>query len=137
MAHVDGQRLNLLYGGAGATLERLHQARALLGPVVGVTYGLTEASVIIAGMPGKASAIDANLGSAGRAGPLTRLAVMGQGGQLCAPREMGEIVARGDLLMSGYLDMPTETEAVLSGGWLRTGDVGYLAERGHPHFAAR
>ena len=122
---------NLLYGGAGATLERLHQARALLGPVVGVTYGLTEAPVIIAGMPGKASAVDANLGSAGCAGPLTRLAVMGQGGRLCAPRELGEIVARGDLLMTGYLDMPAETEAVMAGGWLRTGDVGYLDERGY------
>ena len=122
---------NLLYGGAGATLERLHQARALLGPVVGVTYGLTEAPVIIAGMPGQASAVDANLGSAGCAGPLTRLAVMGQGGQLCAPREMGEIVARGDLLMTGYLDMPAETAAVMADGWLRTGDVGYLDERGY------
>ncbi|MHA7599873.1 class I adenylate-forming enzyme family protein [Alicycliphilus sp. T452] len=122
---------NLLYGGAGATLERLHQARALLGPVVGVTYGLTEAPTIIAGMPGRASAIDANLGSAGRAGPLMQLAVMGQGNQLCAPHELGEIVARGDLLMSGYLDMPAETEAAMSGGWLRTGDVGYLDDRGY------
>jgi acyl-CoA synthetase (AMP-forming)/AMP-acid ligase II len=99
--------------------------------VVGVTYGLTEAPVIIAGMPGQASAVDANLGSAGCAGPLTRLAVMGQGGQLCASREMGEIVARGDLLMTGYLDMPAETAAVMADGWLRTGDVGYLDERGY------
>ncbi len=122
---------NLLYGGAGASLERLHQARALLGPVVGVTYGLTEAPVIIAGMSGKDSALDANLGSSGRAGPLTRLAIMGHNGELCAPMELGEIVARGDLLMTGYLDMPVETKAVMSGGWLRTGDVGYLDERGY------
>lgn len=122
---------NLLYGGAGATLERLQQARTLLGPVVGVTYGLTEAPVIIAGMPGKACAEDANLGSAGRAGPLTRLAIMDSDGELCPPNTLGEVVARGDLLMSGYLDMPTETEAALSGGWLRTGDVGYLDDRGY------
>jgi acyl-CoA synthetase (AMP-forming)/AMP-acid ligase II len=56
---------------------------------------------------------------------------MGQGGQLCASREMGEIVARGDLLMTGYLDMPAETAAVMADGWLRTGDVGYLDERGY------
>lgn len=125
------QLRNLLYGGAGATLERLQQARALLGPIVGVTYGLTEAPVIIAGMPGKASAIDANLGSAGRAGPLTRLAIMAPDGSLCAALEQGEVVARGDLLMSGYLDMPAETAATISGGWLRTGDLGYLDERGY------
>jgi acyl-CoA synthetase (AMP-forming)/AMP-acid ligase II len=122
---------NLLYGGAGATIERLQQARELLGPVVGVTYGLTEAPVIIAGMPGDESALDENLGSAGKAGPLTRLAVMRQNGSLCAAYELGEVVARGDLLMSGYMDMPDETSQVLSGGWLRTGDIGYLDQRGY------
>ena len=125
------QLRNLLYGGAGATMERLVQARSLLGPVIGATYGLTEAPMIIAGMPGKDSAVDANLGSSGRAGPLSRLAIMGQDGQLCAPLELGEIVARGDLLMSGYLDMPAQTEAVMLGGWLRTGDIGYLDDRGY------
>lgn len=123
---------HLLYGGAGATNERLLQARDLLGPVVGVTYGLTEAPVIIAGMPGHACDVDPKLlGSAGRAGPLTRLAVMGQDGSLCAAMELGEIVARGDLLMSGYLDMPAETSAAMVGGWLRTGDVGYLDDKGY------
>jgi acyl-CoA synthetase (AMP-forming)/AMP-acid ligase II len=122
---------NLLYGGAGATMERLRQARSLLGPVVGVTYGLTEAPVIIAGMPGHASADDTRLGSAGCAGPLTRLAIMAPDGRMCPPFESGEIVARGDLLMSGYMDMPEETRAVLSDGWLRTGDVGYLDDKGY------
>ena len=128
---------NLLYGGAGATMERLLQARALFGPVIGVTYGLTEAPVIIAGMLGKESEDDANLGSTGRSGPLTRLAVMGQAGVLCRPNELGEVVARGDLLMSGYLDMPDETNKVMTNGWLKTGDVGYLDERGFLYIKGR
>ncbi len=120
----------LLYGGAGATMERLLQARRLFGPVIGVTYGLTEAPVIIAGMHGQDSADDANLGSAGRAGPLTRLAIMGADGLLVGTGETGEVVARGDLLMSGYLDMPAETRAALADDWLRTGDIGHLDARG-------
>ncbi|MDR0212826.1 MAG: AMP-binding protein [Comamonas sp.] len=128
---------NLLYGGAGATMERLLQARTLLGPVIGVTYGLTEAPVIIAGMPGSDSAHDVNLGSAGRTGPLTRLAIMGAGGELCAPNELGEVVARGDLLMSGYLDMPEATAQVMTQGWLKTGDVGYLDARGYLYIKGR
>ena len=122
---------NLLYGGAGAATERLLQARTLFGDVVGVTYGLTEAPVILAGMPGHACADDRNLGTAGRAGPLTRLAVMDASGGLLPARGEGEIVARGDLLMTGYMDMPEETASTLPGGWLRTGDVGYIDERGY------
>lgn len=125
------QLRNLLYGGAGAAMERLLQARALFGNVVGVTYGLTEAPVIIAGMPGHACSDDRNLGTAGRAGPLTRLAVMDATGALLPAGGEGEVVARGDLLMTGYIDMPEETSNTLPGGWLRTGDVGYIDERGY------
>ena len=125
------QLRNLLYGGAGAAMERLLQARTLFGNVVGVTYGLTEAPVILAGMPGHACADDRNLGTAGRVGPLTRLAVVGADGALLPALAEGEIVARGDLLMTGYMDMPEETANTLPGGWLRTGDVGYLDARGY------
>lgn len=122
---------NLLYGGAGAAQARLVQARALFGQVVGVTYGLTEAPVILAGMPGNDGADGRNMGTAGRTGPLTRLAVMGADGKLMPTGSEGEIVARGDLLMNGYMDMPAETTQALQDGWLRTGDVGYIDTRGY------
>ena len=56
---------------------------------------------------------------------------------LCPPNELGEVVARGDLVMSGYLDMPAETAQVMTQGWLRTGDVGYLDERGYLYIKGR
>ncbi|WP_042794081.1 class I adenylate-forming enzyme family protein [Achromobacter insolitus] len=122
---------NLLYGGAPCPTSLLSQAIAAFGPVLGVTYGLTEAPVIIAGMDGVTGSQAENHGSAGRIGPLTRVAVVGADGRPTAnPHTLGEIIASGDLLMSGYLNMPEQTAAVLKDGWFHTGDLGYLDERG-------
>jgi len=42
-------------------------------------------------------------------------------------RVVGELRLRGPSVTSGYHDDPELTEATFAGGWLRTGDIGYLA----------
>jgi acyl-CoA synthetase (AMP-forming)/AMP-acid ligase II len=38
---------------------------------------------------------------------------------------------RGDLVMTGYFNMPDETAKTLKDGWLHTGDLGVFDDRGH------
>lgn len=48
----------------------------------------------------------------------------------CPHRHVGEVQVAGASLMTGYFGNPVETSTAYSGGWLRTGDLGYLTEDG-------
>ncbi len=49
-------------------------------------------------------------------------------GQPMGEREVGELEVRGNSVTHGYYRRPDATEAAFRGGWLRTGDLGYLAD---------
>jgi len=51
--------------------------------------------------------------------------------------EVGEIVSRGDGVMTGYLDMPDETAEVLVDGWFRGGDLAWQDADGYYYLAGR
>src|SRR5207244_10274115 len=52
--------------------------------------------------------------------------------------ETGEVVVRGKTVMAGYLDDPDATAQTLSpDGWLRTGDLGVIDERGRLRIVGR
>ena len=46
------------------------------------------------------------------------------------PGQRGEIVCRGAVVMQGYHRAPALTREALRGGWLHTGDLGYIDEDG-------
>ncbi len=87
-------------------------------------YGLTEAVVVTMCRPGDDPRTVAT--TSGRATAAFEIQIAGTGG------EPGEILLRGPNVMLGYLDDPAATaEAIDGDGWLHTGDVGKLDERGY------
>ena len=84
-------------------------------------YGTTELPVIACN-PLSGPRLDA----VGRPVPGVDLRVVSlETGEPVCPGEVGEIQARSESLMAGYLPAEATTE-VLCGGWYRTGDVGWL-----------
>ncbi len=60
----------------------------------------------------------------------------GKGGFL--PRgEIGEVVAKGGNLMNGYDSLPREKQPIDENGWLHTGDLGLIDEKGYLYLAGR
>ncbi|HEY8527563.1 MAG TPA: FadD3 family acyl-CoA ligase [Acidimicrobiales bacterium] len=92
-------------------------------------YGLTEAGTASATSPG--DDVETIATTVGRPRPGFELRIVDEKGQVVPPGEAGEILLRSGSVMAHYLDDPEATAEVLSpDGWLRTGDVGTVDERG-------
>lgn len=71
-------------------------------------------------------------GSIGLPWPDTDAAIKSsETGEFLPPGEVGEICVKGPQVMKGYWNRPDETEQTLKDGWLLTGDLGYMDERGY------
>ncbi len=109
-------------GLAGRLMERAPRAKMISA------YGLTEAGPIT--YTELDDPIEDVMGSVGHVNDNTE-AVICDGGRELPCGEVGELCVRGASVMAGYLDDPEATAAALRDGWLRTGDLARMDDRGY------
>ncbi|HEY9532853.1 MAG TPA: non-ribosomal peptide synthetase [Burkholderiales bacterium] len=132
---ATAHRLRMARSSSAALPKRLALAlESALGVPVVEAYGMTEAAHQIAANPlppGRRKP-----GTVGRpCGP--EVGIMDQSGGLLSNGATGEIVVRGENVMSGYEGDAEVNRAAFVNGWFRTGDAGHFDEDGYLTVSAR
>jgi long-chain acyl-CoA synthetase len=126
---LDFSHLKLALGGGMAVQRAVADNwKRVTGKPIVEAYGLTETSPAACINP--LDLKDYN-GSIGLPIPSTDLSIRDDDGKELPLGEVGELCFKGPQVMRGYWNQPAETAKVmLPDGWLRTGDVGKVDERG-------
>jgi long-chain acyl-CoA synthetase len=111
-----GGRMRLLVSGGAPLPEHIARVYEQQGLLLVQGYGLTETSPVIATETQRHH----KLGTVGRPIPGVEVQVSPE----------GEILTRGPHVMLGYWNDPAATAAILSDGWLHTGDLGEVDSDG-------
>lgn len=126
----------LIYGGGPMYAEDISEALEVMGPRFVQIYGQGESPMTITVLP-RAVLADrgdpswaSRIASVGVAQSLVEVRIVDAEGRPLANDEVGEVVVRGETVMSGYWKRPEASAAALRGGWLWTGDMGAMDSHG-------
>jgi long-chain acyl-CoA synthetase len=133
---VDFSALRVTLGGGMAVQRAVAERwKQVTGKVLTQAWGLTETSPAACINPIELQ--DFN-GSIGLPISSTEVSIRDDDGRALAINEVGEICVRGPQVMRGYWNRPDETAKVmLPDGWLRTGDIGRMDEKGFVYIEDR
>ncbi len=127
----------IVYGGGPMYLADIEAALAHFGQRFVQIYGQGESPMTITFLS-RADHGDvddpryrARLASVGRAQAVVEVRVVDEAGRALPPGEVGEVIVRGDVVMSGYWRNPDASATALRDGWLWTGDLGALDADGY------
>jgi acyl-CoA synthetase (AMP-forming)/AMP-acid ligase II len=128
-------RLRRLCWGASPMAPSVSErAQQVFGQVLAQTYGQAEAPMAITVLqPDEHD----RMGSAGRAYSLVEVRVVDEHDREVPTGESGEVVTRGQHVMSGYWNRPEASAETLRGGWLHTGDIGRMDHEGFLYLVDR
>ncbi|GAA0311507.1 class I adenylate-forming enzyme family protein [Sphingomonas oligophenolica] len=119
----------IAYGGAPSAPELVRRIHAEFGALPGNGWGMTETMATVTG-----HSSEDYLNRPTSAGPpvaVADLKIMDEAGEKELPvGEVGELWARGPMIVKGYWNKPEATAATFVDGWVRTGDLARLDEEG-------
>ncbi len=121
---------NYVWAGAAAP-EGMVKKLATTGATLITGYGQTEnAGFVTYSDPG--DSVEDLIKTVGKCAPAFEIKLMGKDGVEVPMGEVGELWMKGDLVMKGYLNLPEATaETVTEDGWLKSGDLATIDERGY------
>jgi acyl-CoA synthetase (AMP-forming)/AMP-acid ligase II len=131
------------YGGAPILVEDLKAAVKKMGPVFVQLFGQAEAPMTISYLRKEEHLLEGTedqmkrLTSAGIPRTDLEVKIVDDMDRDLPLGRMGEIVVRGEVVMKGYWKNPEATAETLRGGWLHTGDLGTMDEKGYVYILDR
>ncbi|HSB06701.1 MAG TPA: long-chain fatty acid--CoA ligase [Thermodesulfobacteriota bacterium] len=131
------------YGGAPIYVEDLKAAVEKLGQIFVQLFGQAESPMTISYLRKEEHLLEGTeeqmkrLTSAGIPRTDLEVKIFDENDNELPSGKMGEIVVRGEVVMKGYWKNPTATAETLRGGWLHTGDLGIMDEKGYVYILDR
>ena len=126
---LDFSKLKISLGGGMAVQQAVAEMwQNITGCPLVEGYGLTEASPVVSVNPFDGSG---KLGSIGVPVPSTEIRIIDEDGKVLGIEQPGELQVKGPQVMKGYYNRVEETDAVIQGGWLSTGDVAQMDIEGY------
>jgi fatty-acyl-CoA synthase len=133
----------IIYGASAIPLEVLRKAMETFKCNFVQGFGQTESVAVLSLLLPEDHVLEGpekklrRLESAGRAVFGTEIRIIDEEGRPLPPGELGEIIARGDQVMTGYWKLEEATSETLKDGWLHTGDLGTMDEEGYVYVTDR
>ncbi|MBN2297027.1 MAG: long-chain fatty acid--CoA ligase [Deltaproteobacteria bacterium] len=131
---IDVSSVRCVVGGGERTPASLFEELAKRGLYMQQGFGQTENSAM---MLVPRDDIQRKMGSIGKPGFFTEIWIADEHGNRLPPGEIGEIVAKGPTVMSGYWNLPDDTAETINNGFLHTGDLGFMDEEGYFYIVDR
>lgn len=126
----------IIYGGGPMYVADSLRALQVFGPKLAQIYGQGESPMTISVLPKLAhvdadqSPLEERLATVGYSQSVVEVRIGDENDDEVPAGERGEVLVRGDTVMSGYWRDTEATEQAMRSGWLHTGDIGSLDQDG-------